>query len=212
MEGKFSVIAVISILFAATLAISPLFCADIDSKTLANIQEAYHKELNERASYLAFARKADQEGYTQVASLFRAAARSEERHARNFTELIRGIMENPNFEPQADIRKPDVKSTRENLEAALKGESSERDTIYPDFTRQAREENRIYSARAFEVTIRAETEHARLFSEALKNMKAWKGGKKNFLVCSVCGYTTPDMTIKKCPVCSVPRNKIETVN
>jgi len=104
--------------------------------TLENLQAAFNGESNAHARYLAFAEKADQESYGEVASLFRAAAKAEEVHAANHAVVIKklgGI-------PEAKIDTPVVSSTKENLEAAIKGESYERDTMYPEFLKLARSE------------------------------------------------------------------------
>jgi rubrerythrin len=101
----------------------------ISTKTLANLQTAFDGESNARVRYLAFAQKAETEGYGKAASLFRAAARAEEIYANNHAEVIRKL----GATPAADVKTPDVKSTTENLQAAIKGESYERDTMYPAF-------------------------------------------------------------------------------
>src|SRR5664279_5078227 len=102
--------------------------------TLQNLETAFNGESNAHARYLAFAEKADQEGYFQIAGLFRAAARAEEIHARNHEVEIKRL----GGTAQAKIEKPDVKTTKENLQAAIKGETYERDVMYPDFYKQAR--------------------------------------------------------------------------
>src|SRR3974390_2910976 len=86
--------------------------------TLENMQAAYNGESNAHARYLAFAKQADSEGYGQVASLFRAAARAENIHATNHAAVIQVL----GAVPQARVEDPIVKSTSENLEAAIKGE------------------------------------------------------------------------------------------
>lgn len=104
--------------------------------TLDNLQAAFNGESNARARYLAFAAKAGEEGYGPVASLFRAAARAEQIHAANHAEVIRAL----GAEPVAVIDVPEVKSTALNLEAAIAGETYERDVMYPAFLEQARQE------------------------------------------------------------------------
>ena len=107
----------------------------ISESTMSNLQAAYNGESNAHARYLAFAKKADAEGYAGAASLFRAAARAEQIHAGNHADVIKKF----GRAPEAKLEQPAVKSTRENLEAALKGESYERDEMYPAFIRDARE-------------------------------------------------------------------------
>jgi rubrerythrin len=178
------------------------------TKTLDNLQAAYNGESNAQARYLAFAEKADKEGYGQVASLFRAAAKSEGVHVRNFAKHIKGLK----AEPRADIKKPEVKSTKENLEAAIRGESAESETLYPGFVSQAKADKIKGADLAFLGAQKAEEGHAKFYKEALSNLSSWKNGKKDFLVCEVCGYTSVDFSLKKCPVCNSPRSKMVTVN
>src|SRR5512140_22677 len=97
------------------------------TSTLGNLQTAFNGESNARARYLAFAVQADQEGHGPVASLFRAAARAEQIHAANHAAVIKKL----GAEPVANIETPVVKSTRENLAAAIEGEVYERDVMYP---------------------------------------------------------------------------------
>ena len=84
---------------------------------MQNLETAFNGESNAHARYLAFAEKADQEGYFQIASLFRAAARAEEIHARNHEVEIKKL----GGTAQAKIEKPDVKSTKENLRGRYQG-------------------------------------------------------------------------------------------
>ncbi len=175
--------------------------------TLENLQAAYNGESNAHARYLAFAQKADEEGYGKVASLFRAAAQAEEIHLNNHAEVIKSL----NAPPSADIKEPEVKSTRENLEAALAGENYERIAMYPEFLEQAKKEDNGKAVRTFKWAMEAETKHAEYYQAALNDLENWRDGKMTFLVCTECGYTTDDMSTQKCPVCSYPRNKMDEV-
>jgi rubrerythrin len=178
------------------------------SKTLDNLQTAFNGESNARARYLAFAQKAEAEGYGKVASLFRAAARAEDIHANNHAEVIRKL----GAPPAADVKTPEVKSTAENLEAAIKGESYERDTMYPEFLKQAREDGNRDAVRTFNLAKEAEAEHAKLYTEASGNLAAWKTNAQTFYVCPSCGYTTPTLNFDKCPVDFTPRDKFIAVS
>jgi len=176
--------------------------------TLDNLMTAYNGESNAHERYLAFAKKADEEGYAGVASLFRAAAKSEELHAKNHAEAIKAL----GGTAKADIQKPEVKSTKENLEAALKGETYERDKMYPDFIEQAKKDRDLGAIKTFNFSLEAEKGHATLYKEALDNLDSWKGAKKDFFVCAVCGNTVKAVDFAKCPVCGVPKDKYEKVN
>lgn len=179
------------------------------SKTIDNLQAAYNGESNAHARYLAFAEKADQEQYGEVASLFRAAAKAESVHAANHAAVIKKL----GGSPEAKIETPVVKSTQENLDAAIKGESYERDTMYPEFLKQAREDGDREAVRTFNLAKTAETEHARLYTEALNNLATLKNSKaKEYYVCTVCGMTTPKMDFSKCPSCFSHKDKFERVS
>lgn len=179
------------------------------TKTLDNLQTGFNGESNANPRYLAFAEKADQEGYGEVASLFRAAAKAEAVHAANHAAVIKMV----GGTPQAKIEAPVVKSTKENLEAAIKGESYERDTMYPEFLKQARAEGNRDAVQTLNYAKTAEGEHAKLYSEALNNLPKLKGSKaKDYFVCTVCGYTTSQMDFSKCPSCFTHKDRYEKVS
>jgi len=176
--------------------------------TLQNMQTAFNGESNAHARYLSFAKQADKEGYGEAASLFRAAARAEEIHSGNHAAVIKNL----GAVPQATIEQPDVKSTRENLQAALKGEIYERDTMYPDFIKQARSDRNKDALKSLNFAKTAEAEHAKLYESALAGLDQLKGSKGvTFFVCPICGYTTRDANLTKCPSCFTPKEKFEKV-
>ena len=115
---------------------------------------------------------------------FRAAARAEEIHANNHAVVIKKL----GGTPEAKIETPDVKTTKENLEAAIKGETYERDTMYPEFLKQARAVRNTDAIQTFNYAKTAEAEHAKLYTAALNNLDKSKGAKaKTFYVCGVYG-------------------------
>jgi len=179
----------------------------VANRTLANLQAAYNGESNAHVRYLAFAIRADEDGYLRVGSLFRAAARAEQIHAANHAQVIRKL----GATPEAVIETPIIRSTRENLETAIEGEVYERDIMYPEFLKIAEEEKNASAMRTFEFALEAEAEHARLYTEALQNLDAMKQ-KTVFLVCSVCGFTTEKNDFDRCPVCHNPRERFEKID
>ena len=210
MNRKHSILASLAMAAAIALAVlCPVPSARAENKTtLQNMEAAYNGESNAHARYLAFAKEADKEGYGEVASLFRAAARAEEIHASNHAVVIKEL----GGVPQAKLDAPDVKSTKENLQAAIKGETYERDTMYPDFLKQARIDGNREAIKSLNLAKTAEAEHAKLYAQALDNLNSLKGSKsKAFFVCPTCGYTTGDMNFAKCPSCFTPKEKFEKV-
>ncbi len=185
-------------LFAAALIASAA-----TTKTLDNLQAAFNGESNAHARYLEFAKQADKEGYLQVAALFRAAARAEEIHANNHAVVIKKL----GGAPQAKIEPAVVKTTKDNLEAAIKGETYERDTMYPEFLKEARAVVNKDAIQTFNYAKSAEAEHAKLYTDALNNLDKMKAKTIAYYVCTVCGFTTTKLDFNKCPSCFSPKEK-----
>jgi len=175
------------------------------SQTLLNLQAAYEGESNATLKYTAFAIKAEVEGFFRVASLFRAAARAEQVHAAHHARIITKM----GATPQAAIHTIEVRSTRENLEAAKAGEEYERDVMYPNFIREA--EGNKDALLTFSLAMKAETVHARLYGEALAKLEAQRV-PTTFYVCLFCGEVTDNINeTEHCPICNSPKEKFVAV-
>jgi rubrerythrin len=166
------------------------------SKTEQNLKDAFAGESQANRKYLAFAKKAEQEGYIQVAKLFRAAAAAETIHAHNHLRELKGI-----------------KSTRENLLEAINGESYEFQKMYPAMIADAQAEAQQLALRTFTFANEVEKVHAALYQKALDNLEATGRNKTlDYYVCSVCGYTAEGEAPDECPVCKAKKqafNKAE---
>lgn len=213
--SKRMIVGAVCLLTALNIGIaSELRAADVAAKavagssatTLNNLQAAYQGESNAKARYEAFAVKADEEGYKSVAALFRATAKSESIHATKHAAALKEL----GAAPQATVETPVVKSTKENLEAALGGETTEARSMYPAFVKQAEADKNVGAARSFKGAMAAEEGHVLLFKEALGNLNAWKAVGQEFIVCQICGYTAKNNpALQKCPVCAAPRSKFD---
>lgn len=197
---------VLALVLAAALSIGLTPVAAQNQKTLDNLMAAYNGESNAHAKYVEFAKKADQEGYGGVAALFRAAALAEEVHARNHAEVIKKL----GGTPKADVKLPAIGTTGDNLKAAIAGESYERDTMYPTFIKEAQAAGNKDAIRTFRHAVSAETEHAKLYTQASMELASWKTGK-TFYVCPTCGKTITVIDFAKCPVCFTEKDKFKTV-
>lgn len=186
----------------STSAVKP--CSEA---TLKNLQAAFNGESNASVRYTAFAAKAEGDGFHQAASLFRAAARAEQIHAANHAAVIKKM----GAAPEAQIEKPLVQSTAENLKEAIAGETYERDVMYPDFIKQAEAEGNSAAVRTFHAALLAEAEHARMYTAALAGLDRMKA-KTAYYVCALCGYTVEKLTFDRCPVCKHPKEKFELVD
>lgn len=170
--------------------------AETAGKTLQNLQSAYNGESNAHAKYLEFAKKADSEGYGNVGSLFRAAAVAEDIHRNCEAAVIREM----DATPQAEVKLPPVKSTRQNLQdSANKGEAYERDTMYPRFISQARKDGNNEAAQCFDWAKTAEAEHFKLFTSAARSLEKMRSSPTPYYVCSEGGYTMAKLNAAKCP-------------
>jgi len=152
------------------------------SKTEQNLKDAFAGESQANRKYLAYAKKAEQEGYKQAAKLFRAAAAAETIHAHNHLREL-GV----------------VKSTRDNLMDAINGESYEFQKMYPQMITDAKTEGKDGALRSFNYANEVEKVHAALYQKALDSLV--KGGDTDYYVCSVCGYTAEGAAPDTCPVC-----------
>lgn len=178
----------------------------VESTTLQHLQTAFEGESNARIRYRLFAVQAELDGYHDVASLFRAAARAEQIHAENHARVIRSM----GAEPKRTIQSVQVSDTAANLANAIKGEEYERDVMYPEFVAEAKESRQNAAARTFSYALDAEAEHAKLFRAALDALKPGLPEMK-YYVCVVCGFTTSDVNIVHCTICNTPRERFETV-
>jgi rubrerythrin len=159
------------------------------SKTEGDLKEAFAGESQANRRYLAFAKKAEAEGFPQVAKLFRAAAEAETVHAHAHLRAMGG-----------------VGSTEENLQAAIGGETHEFKTMYPGMIADAEEEGFKKARRSFDYANRVEEIHAGLFQTALDSL-GQEVGAFDYLVCPVCGYTLKGEAPERCPICGTPGDR-----
>lgn len=163
------------------------------SKTEKGLAEAFAGESQANRKYLAFAKKAAEEGYAQVAKLFRAAAEAETVHAHNHLKAMGGI-----------------KSTKENLEAAIKGETYEFESMYPPFIADAKVEGRKDAERSFMWANEVEKIHARLYKDALENLG--KNKEVDYYVCGLCGNTVEGEPPDTCPICGTGKKMFKKID
>lgn len=159
------------------------------------LKEAFAGESQANRTYLAFAERADKDGFVQVAKLFRAAAAAETVHAHNHLRALDGI-----------------KSTIENLKAAVEGEHHEFNSMYPEFIKAAQDEGNKAAERTFNFANEVEKIHHKLYEKAVESVE---GGKdleaQDIHVCPVCGYTVEGDIPDKCPVCGALKKAFKKI-
>jgi rubrerythrin len=158
-------------------------------KSIENLKNAFAGESQANRRYLAYGRKAEEEGLLQVARLFRAAAEAETIHALNHLRIV-----------------GEIGSTRDHLNAAVSGENFEYREMYPEYLSVAKQEVNQQAKWSFEVAGKVEQVHAGLFSKALGMLKEDKQlPPVDYYVCSVCGNTVEGSAPEKCPICGAPK-------
>jgi len=162
-------------------------------KSIQNLKEAFAGESQANRRYLAFADKADQEGYPQVARLFRAAAAAETVHAHNHLKALKAIG-----------------ATADNLKEAVAGETSEFREMYPGMIAAAQAEGHREALRSFEFANEVEKTHAQLFQKALANLE--KKELVDIFVCSICGHTVEGEPPDQCPVCKAVKKFFKKID
>lgn len=153
------------------------------SDTEKSLKEAFAGESQANRKYTIFAAKADKEGFPQAARLFRAAAEAEAVHAANHLRVLKGI-----------------KSTRENLQAAISGEDDEWEKMYPEMIKTAKSEGKKDAEMSFHFANEVEKIHSQLYSKLLEGLGSTQ---ENFpyYVCPYCGNTVEREAPSKCQVC-----------
>ncbi len=166
---------------------------DSSKKTLKDLQEAFAGESQANRKYLAFAAKADEEGYHQIAKLFRAAAEAETVHAHAHLRAMGGI-----------------KSTKENLQAAVNGETFEFKDMYPYMIEDADLEGEDEAKISFMNANAVEQVHAKLYQKYLDNLESVE--PTDIYVCQVCGNTVEGQAPDVCPICGASKNKFKKID
>ncbi len=167
----------------------------MSDKSTDNLKAAFAGESQANRRYLAFAKKAEEDGFPQVARLFRAAAAAETIHAHNHLRAL-----------------GEVKSTNENIKAAIAGEHYESVTMYPDFIKEAEGEGAKKALSSFKWALEVEKVHEMLYQKAFECLQSGTDAPAvEYYVCPFCGYTHEGPAPEKCPVCGTPGSRFEKI-
>jgi rubrerythrin len=163
------------------------------SKTVDDLKAAFAGESQANRRYLAYAKKADAEGLSQVAKLFRAAAAAETVHALAHFRAMDG-----------------AGATVDNLKAAIGGENYEWVTMYPEFIKDAESESEKRALNSFKYAWEVEKIHEQLYRKALTALETQQAlPEVEYYVCPVCGNTHEGPLEGKCPICGTPGSRFE---
>ncbi|MGO9015332.1 MAG: rubrerythrin family protein [Dissulfurispiraceae bacterium] len=162
------------------------------TKSEKDLLDAFAGESQANRKYLAFAKKAEAEGFKQIAKLFRAAAAAETIHAHNHLRELGGI-----------------KTTKDNLASALQGEVYEFQKMYPYMIADAQAEGNKGALRTFTYANEVEKVHAALYQKAIDEFG--KNSETDYYVCDVCGHTVEGEPPDECPVCKAKKQAFKKV-
>jgi len=155
--------------------------------TTENAQEAFAGESQANRKYQAFSEKAAEEGFKNIATLYKAASEAEAIHAKKLLKVLTA-----------------VGPTAKNLEASIAGETHEFTTMYPGFVKEAEAEKKSDAVLAFTFAMKAEQVHANLYKKALDALKSGSDlPREKVFLCPVCGNIEMVKAPDKCPICGV---------
>jgi rubrerythrin len=156
-----------------------------DPKVVEDLKSAFAGESQANRKYLAYAKKAEQDKLPYAAKIFRAAAEAETIHAHSHFRLLAG-----------------VKSTPENLQDAIDGETYEFTKMYPEMLEDAKAADDSAAISGFHMANEAEKIHAELFKKALANPGQTP---PKIFVCKICGHVAEGEAPEVCPICGGKR-------
>lgn len=159
--------------------------------TEENLKSAFAGESQAHMRYLIFAKKAEEEGFPNIARLFRAIAYAEQVHAANHYNVL-GM----------------IRNTTENLQVAINGETYEVNEMYPSFNIVAKLQEEKGAERTTNWALQAEKVHAGIYQKAKQAVESDKDIKiEAIYICDSCGYTVEGEAPARCPVCGAPKEK-----
>ncbi|MEK6758616.1 MAG: rubrerythrin family protein [Deltaproteobacteria bacterium] len=156
-----------------------------------NLRAAFAGESQAHAKYQIFARKAEKEGRSNLARLFRAVAHAELIHAKTHLKAL-----------------GEVGESADNLSKAISGEAFEIDEMYPAYEAIAKLQDEKTALRAIKWAVEAERQHKELFETAKAEIdRGADSGPTPIFVCDECGYTVEGAAPEKCPLCGKPKER-----
>ena len=182
---------------------------DDETKTIENMQSAYKGEKTATAKYEAFSKRAEEDGYHNIALLYNAVSAAENIHAINHKAVIEDAGSTvPIIEPEYT-----VKSTKENLSGDIKGEAYEAKTMYPDFLKTAEAAGNQIAFLSLTYAMKTEQKHKVFFEQALGdiNSNTLNSLPSTYFVCPACGNTYTEVP-KHCDFSLTEREKFIKFN
>ena len=163
----------------------------MDERLLDVLHQAYTGESKATLRLKVYAEKAEQEGYPQLAKLFRVISFSEELHGKRALRLLK-----------------EIRSTEENLAASFESEAKVAGVAYDDFIKLAEETGNKPASLYFSQSRDVEEIHAKLYKEAMDHVLEER--QTTYYVCDVCGYVSDGILPEECPICGAKKDRFVT--
>jgi rubrerythrin len=200
---KLGLVALLLVLGLVALS----FAVDTTPKmtTIDNLKAAFTGETTASAKYAAYSQKAAEEGHTKIALLFEAASKAEGIHAANHRAVLEQLGETaPEVKPAFEI-----KTTAENLQDAIKGETYEVETMYPEFIKNVQASHINIAGISFNYAWQTEENHKILYTKALDalNNEVEASLPGRYYVCTTCGNTYDETAPNRCAICMTAKEK-----
>ncbi|NOU48326.1 MAG: rubrerythrin [Bacteroidales bacterium] len=168
---------------------------DADEITYQNLQSAFKGESTASAKYAAYSKKAEEEGYHEIALLFKAASVSEKIHAENHKAVLSEAGQKvPVITPEFSVN-----DTKENLKDAINGEGYEISTMYPEFLTNANTAGNQLALMSLNYAYKTEKKHKPMYEKALAALQSniVKSLPTAYYVCPTCGNTYESTNLPK---------------
>lgn len=178
-------------------------------QTIEDLKNAFTGETTASAKYAAYAKKAEEEGFTKISKLFQATSKSESIHAANH----RAVLEQLGVAVPEVTPKFEVKSTLENLQDAINGESYEVATMYPEMLKNVNASNINIAGISFKYAFETEKNHNKLYKKALEALNSGNEGSLagQYAVCTTCGNTYENNGPNRCGICMTSKDRFVTI-
>jgi rubrerythrin len=161
--------------------------------TQENLENAFAGESQAHMKYLIFSEKAESQGFSNIARLFKGIAFAEKVHATNHLRALEKVLD-----------------TKENLTVAIDGETFEVNQMYPAYYNQAKEQNEPEAVKATHYALEAEKIHAQMYKEAKEEARQGKDiTLSDLYICDVCGHTVEGKAPEVCPICKAKKERFE---
>jgi rubrerythrin len=206
---KAKILGILAIFIVAVISFNFTMISKSNSQTVDNLKAAIIGETTASAKYMAYSKKAKEEGLNKIELLFEAASKSEGIHAKNH----RAVLEQLSVSMEEVKPKYEVKSTKENLQDAINGESYEVSTMYPDFIKAANDGNVNLAVLSFNYAYQTEKKHNELYKDALEKLNNKKEDSlaSNYFVCPTCGNTYAGKAPNRCGISMTSKDRFLSI-